>query len=517
VIPLRRSGPQPADEAAADADGVREASASALKRGLKNRHIQMIAMGGAIGTGLFYGSADTIAIAGPAVLVTYLIGGAVIFLIMRALGEMSVDRPDTGAFSSYAYRNWSPRAGFLSGWNYWFNYITVSMVELVVVGGYVNYWFPDVPKWLTAAFFLVVVTALNLVSVKAFGEFEFWFALIKIVAVIGMIVVGTALVVLPLFGVAIGSPAPSPSPDAVSGAAGSVGATGALPDLPPPSFAHLVDQPGGFFPFGVLGVLLAQPIVMFSFGGTELIGITAGETEDPKRTIPKAINQVVYRILLFYVCALAVIMAVVPWNRLDGGSSPFVQIFGSAGLPGAAHALNLVVLAAAISVYNSGLYSNGRMLYSLAQQANAPRYLRRVSRSGVPVAGVLTSSAVTAIAVVIVLVLPEAAFLLLISVATIAAIVNWSMIMITQLKFRRRIGDAGAASLAFKLPGGRVSSFVVLAFLALVVVLMAVTPSYQTAVIVGPVWVGVVLLAYEATRRRRGSARQTDAESGEIQ
>jgi len=446
-----------------------------MKRDLKNRHIQMIALGGAIGTGLFYGSSESIGIAGPAVLLAYLVGGAIIFLIVRALGEMSVDDPVSGAFSHYANVNWSQRAGFVSGWNYWFNYVAVAMVELAVVGSFVGYWLPEVPGWVSAAVFLVVITGVNLVGVKAFGETEFWLAIVKVAAVIGMIVLGIVVVV---FGI------------------------NNNPDLPTPSFTHLFDA-GGFFPFGLTGTLAVLVVVMFSFGGTELIGITAGEAENPERTIPRAINQVIPRVLVFYVGALAVIMAVVPWSLLDGETSPFVQIFDRVGIPGAAHVLNLVMLTAVISVYNSGLYSNARMLNSLARQGNAPAYLKKLSPSGVPVAGVLTSSAVTVIAVIVVFLWPEFAFQYLLSIATIAAIINWSMIMITQMKFRRRIGPQAVSRLAYRLPAARITPWIVLAFLGGVLLLMALSPDYRTAVIAGPVWLSVLLIAYEIKRRRR--------------
>lgn len=457
-----------------------------LRRDLKNRHIQMIALGGAIGTGLFYGSAASIQLAGPSILLGYLIGGTVIFLIIRALGEMSVDHPVSGAFSHYAYENWSPRAGFVSGWNYWFNYIAVAMAELSVVGIYVNYWFPSIPAWLSAAFCLVTITAVNLIGVKAFGEFEFWFALIKVAAVIGMIVLGVAVVVL---------------------------GYNHNPDLPDPSFAHLFSE-GGFFPNGIGGMLMALVVIMFSFGGIELIGITAGEADNPKKTIPKAINQVIYRILIFYVGSLAVIMAVIPWNMIDGKLSPFVQIFDNVGISFAAHILNFVVLTAALSVYNSGLYSNGRMLYSLAQQGNAPKVLTKVSTSGVPYVGVLVSSVVTVFAVVVVLLWPEFAFGYLLSIALFAGIINWTMIMITQRKFRKRIGPEGVAGLEFKLPGSNWVTVPILAFLALVVVLMALSEGFRMAVIIGPLWLGGLLLAYEIKSRRQ--AKSGGAASGQI-
>jgi AAT family amino acid transporter len=452
-----------------DADG-------GLRRRLSNRHVQMIALGGAIGTGLFYGSATSIGMAGPSITLGYLLGGAVIFLIMRALGEMSVHTPVSGAFSHYAFKNWGPFAGFFSGWNYWFTYIVVSMAELAVVGIYVNYWMPGVPTWVSAAIFLVLITAVNLVNVRAYGEFEFWFAIIKVVAIIAMIGLGAKIV---MFG------------------AGNGGQPTGISNL----WAH-----GGYFPHGVWGMLTALVIVMFSFGGVELVGITAGEVDDPRRTIPKAINQVVYRILIFYVAAIFVILCIFPWNQVGSVGSPFVVIFERIGIAGAATLLNGVVLTAALSAYNSGLYSNGRMLYNLALQGNAPRYLSKLNKGGSPAAGVLTSSAVTALVVVLNLAFPGKVFLYLISVATIAAIFNWAMVVITQMKFRRRIGPAGVAELEFRMPFFPATNYVVLAFLAGVVVLMGFLPDFRYALYVGPVWVAALYAAY---RIKTSAARRS--------
>lgn len=455
------------------------ANDGALHRDLKNRHMQMIALGGAIGTGLFYGSATSIGLAGPAILVTYLLGGAVIFLIMRALGEMSVDHPVSGAFSYYAYTHWSGRAGFISGWNYWFNYVLVAMAELSVVGIYVNYWFPGVPAWVTALVCVFMITAVNLVSVRAFGESEFWFAIIKVAAVIGMIVLGAVVVIFRINN---------------------------NPALPDPSVTHLW-QDGGFAPFGLGGAAMALVPVMFSFGGVELIGITAGEAANPKKSIPQAINQIVYRILLFYIGSLAVIMCVIPWSSIDGELSPFVQIFDSVGIPVAADILNFVVLTAALSVYNSGLYSNGRMLYSLALQGNAPRYLTKLSKNGSPVPAILTSSAITLVAVVVVFLWPDFAFQYLMAIALVAGLINWAMIMVTEMKFRRR-RDVSAPPLSFALPGGRVATIFVLVMLAAVAVLMAFSAQYRTAVIIGPIWVAVLGAVYSFMYRGDGSRRQ---------
>jgi len=428
----------------------------------------MIALGGAIGTGLFYGSGTTIKLVGPGISLSYIIGGIAIFFIMRALGEMSVDEPVSGSFSHYAGRYWGDFAGFFSGWNYWFCYVVVSMAELSVVGVYINYWFPSVPTWVSALAFLILITIINLINVKAFGEFEFWFSLIKVVAIIAMILFGLFII---FFGL------------------GNDGQPIGLSNL----WAH-----GGYLPNGLWGLLLSLVIVMFSFGGVELIGITAGEADNPKESIPKAINQVVWRILLFYVGALLVLTIIYPWNLVGTIGSPFVEIFSKIGVPAAAGILNVVVLTAALSTYNSGLYSNGRMLHSLALHGNAPKMFAHLSRAGAPVVGVLFSSALTLIAVILNFLVPGKVFLYLISVATIAAIFNWTMILITHLKFRRAKQEAGEANdLAFKLPFYPFSNYVTLAFLAMVVVLMAYIPDMVYSLYIGPVWILILYIGYK--------------------
>lgn len=442
-----------------------------MHRGLKNRHIQMIALGGAIGTGLFYGSASTIQLAGPAITFSYLIGGLVIFFIMRMLGEMSVDEPVSGSFSHFAYKYWGEFPGFLSGWNYWFNYIVVSMAELTAVGIYINYWFPDVPHWMTALVFLVVITALNLISVSMFGEFEFWFAIVKVVAIIGMIVFGLFLIFSGINGEATG-------------------------------FKNLWIH-GGFLPNGMIGLIFSLVPVMFSFGGIELIGITAGEADNPKKSIPKAINQVMWRILIFYVGALSVMMVIYPWNQVGADGSPFVQIFSKIGIPAAATILNVVVLTAALSVYNSGIYSNGRMLYSLASQGNAPKVFGKLNKRGIPVAGVFTSSAVTLVAVVLNFLLPGEVFMYLMAVAIIAGIINWTMIIITNLKFRKsKIAQGEADGIEFKTPFYPYVNYICAAFLAMVVVLMAFTESMKMAVFVLPIWLLVLWIGFKVKKSK---------------
>lgn len=443
-----------------------------IQRGLKNRHIQMIALGGAIGTGLFYGSATVVKMAGPAITLSYLIGGIVIFFIMRALGEMAVAHPVSGSFSQYAYQYWGELPGFIAGWNYWFNYVVVGMAELSVVGTYINYWYPDIPTWLSALVCLVAVTLINTVHVKAYGEFEFWFAIIKVVAIIGMIVFGIAVIA---FGIGNGGQ--------------------------PAGLGNLWEH-GGFFPNGFQGILLSLVLVMFSFGGVELVGITAGEAQNPEKTIPRAINQVVWRILLFYVGALAVILAIFPWNQIEATGSPFVQIFTYVGIPSAANLLNFVVLTAALSAYNSALYSNGRMLYGLAAQGNAPKIFGKLNSSGVPMTAILVSSAITLFAVLLSYLNPEKVFLYFMSLATISIIINWAAILIVQLKFRKE-QERQKSIPEFQMPLYPAATYLSLAFLVLVVGIMAFMPDMRFSLYIAPLWLAGLYVGYRMKRTAR--------------
>ena len=431
-----------------------------MQRGLKNRHLQMIALGGAIGTGLFYGSASTIKLAGPSVMLAYLTGGVVVFLIMRMLGEMAVEEPVSGSFSHYAAKYWGAFPGFLSGWNYWFNYVIVSMAELSVIGIYMNYWLPDLPQWISALVVLAFITALNLVAVRAYGEMEFWLAIVKVAAIVLMIALGLYLI--------FSRPGPFPV-----------------------NFSSLWAH-GGFFPNGVWGMMLSISVVMFSFGGIELIGITAGEAADPGRSIPRAINQVIWRILIFYVGAMAVLMALWPWDEVGMEASPFVQIFSNVGIPAAAHILNFVVLTAAISVYNSAIYSNSRMLYGLAVGGDAPKGLKNLSQRGVPVVGILISSGVTLLAVLLNYLFPGRVFMLF---AMASVIISWGTIIITHLKFRRLYVQEGRRA-RFCAPLFPVANYICLAFLVMMYLLMTQIPDMQFAVAVLPVWLLALWLGY---------------------
>ena len=440
-----------------------------LKRGLKNRHIQLIALGGAVGTGLFLGIAQTIQLAGPSVLLGYAIAGLMAFLIMRQLGEMIVEEPVAGSFSHFAHQYWSEFTGFVSGWNYWVVYVLVGMAELSAVGLYVQYWWPDFPTWATAAIFFVAINLINLAQVKVFGEMEFWFALVKIVAILSMIVFGAWLL--------------------ASGEGG-----------PNASIANLW-QHGGFFPHGVTGLIMALAVIMFSFGGLELVGITAAEADDPRRSIPKATNQVVYRILIFYIGALAVLLSLYPWQNVVQGGSPFVMIFHDLDSNLVATVLNVVVLTAALSVYNSCVYANSRMLFGLASQGDAPRALLKVSRSGVPLTALGVSALATGLCVLLNYLMPGEAFGLLMALAVSALVINWASISITHLKFRKAKQAQGVAP-HYPSLWHPLSNYLCLAFIVLILTVMYLTPAVRISVMLIPAWILLLWIAFKLKKAR---------------
>ncbi len=442
----------------------------ALQRGLKNRHIQLIALGGAIGTGLFLGIGPAIQMAGPAVLLGYALAGIIAFLIMRQLGEMVVEEPVSGSFSHFAYKYWGPFAGFLSGWNYWVMFVLVGMAELTAAGIYMQYWLPDVPTWVWAATFFILINAVNLVNVRLYGEMEFWFALIKVLAIIAMIGFGLWL----LF-------------------SGTGGERASIDNL---------WRYDGFLATGWHGLILSLAVIMFSFGGLELIGITAAEASSPETTIPKAVNQVVYRILLFYIGSLVVLLALYPWVDIKANSSPFVMIFHEMDSNIVASALNFIILVASLSVFNSGVYSNSRMLFGLSVQGNAPAFLTRVNKRGVPVNSLFLSAGITSLVILVNYLLPQKAFGLLMALVVATLLLNWIMICLAHLKFRAAMRRKGRETQfkALLYPAG---NYLCIAFLLMILILMCTMDEMRTSAILLPVWIAVLFGAFKLLRRAR--------------
>jgi amino acid transporter, AAT family len=445
-----------------------------LERGLKDRHVQMIALGGAIGVGLFLGSGAAIDRAGPGLVIAYLLGGVAIFFMMRALGEMALHQPVAGSFTTYAERYVGPLAGFFTGWTYWIGWLVTGMAELTAAGIYVNYWW-DIPQWVPALVFLVGLYGVNLISVRLFGEFEFWFAIVKVMTIVGIILLGLAVL---LFGF------------------GDLGGSA--------SFSHLWDQ-GGFLPNGFGEVFLVLQIVMFAYFGVELVGVTAGEAANPEKTLPSAINKVILRILLFYVGALVIIMSLVAWNQLDPEGSPFVFVFDRIGIPAAAGIINFVVLTAALSSCNSGLFSTGRMLLTLSRFGQAPARFGRLSPRKVPANAMTVSAVVLLVGVVINYLIPEKAFAYITSVSTIAALWTWGIISLAHRGFRKAASEGRVdAPTRFLMPGYPVANWFVLAFMAMVAVLLLFDADTRIAWYVAPFWTAAVLIGWRVLKARRG-------------
>ncbi|NWC72162.1 amino acid permease [Pseudomonas sp. P7758] len=443
-------------------------SEKGLKRGLSARHIRFMALGSAIGTGLFYGSASAIQMAGPAVLLAYLIGGAAVFMVMRALGEMAVHNPVSGSFGQYASTYLGPMAGFILGWTYAFEMIIVCLADVTAFGIYMGFWFPEVARWVWVLGIVLLIGGLNLCNVKVFGEMEFWLSLLKVGAIVAMILGGFGIM---LFGIH---------------SAGEAPATG-LSNL----WAH-----GGFMPNGVGGLIASFAVVMFAFGGIEIIGITAGEAKDPQRVIPKAINAVPLRILLFYVLTLFVLMAIYPWPQIGSQGSPFVQIFSNLGIGSAATILNIVVISAAVSAINSDIFGAGRMMYGLAQQGQAPKGFAQLSSQGVPWMTVVVMGAALLGGVVLNYLIPENVFLVIASIATFATVWVWLMILVTQVAMRRSMTREQIAELKFPVPFWPYAPAAAIVFMLFIFGVLGYFPDTQAALMVGAVWIVLLIVAY---------------------
>ena len=433
-----------------------------LQRQLTPRHITFMALGMCIGAGLFLGSASTIKLAGPSVLIAYLFGGAMIFVIMRALGEMAAHEPIAGSFSTYAHKYLGPYAGYLTGWNYWVLMMGVGIAESTAVGIYMKDWFPELPQWIWAFASVVMIGGLNLMAVKVYGELEFWFALIKVLTVVLMILGGFGIIWLGW---------------------GNAGQPVGISNL----WTH-----GGWFPNGFTGMVLALPVLVFSFGGIETIGMAAAEAAHPERTIPKAVNSVIWRILIFYIGSLFVIMAIYPWNELGTQGSPFVTTFAKLGIPQAAGLINFVVITAALSSFNSTTFSGSRMLHSLASKGQAPAAMGRLSASGVPVRGVLVTIFFLLLGVLMNYLVPERIFGMIMSILAFNTVWTWGTVLVAHWRFHRRQPEP----LAFRLRLWPASSLLALAFLAFVLVMLGYSPDTRVALYVGVAWVVLLTVAY---------------------
>ncbi|CAJ1228653.1 amino acid permease [Lactiplantibacillus xiangfangensis] len=454
-----------------------------LSRGLKSRHVQLIAIGGTIGTGLFLGAGQSIHLAGPSILIAYLVTGLVCFLLMRALGELLLSDLSTHSYIDFIKQYLGERTGFVAGWTYWVCWITIAMAEITAAGEYMQFWWPKLPQWLPGLVILILLLGLNSINVSAFGETEFWFAIIKIAAIIALIAVGIGMV---LFSVKT-----------------PVGHAG---------LGNLVNY-GGFMPHGFKGLFLSFQMVLFSFIGIEMVGMTASETADPKTVIPKAINDIPLRIILFYVGSLFFLMAMYPWQYFSAAHSPFVQVFTNLGIRSAAAIINFVVLTAAASSCNSALFSTGRMLFSLNYDGKS-RFAKRMgtlSNRQVPRNALWFSTLVIGLSVILNLLMPGQVFSLIASVSTTCFIFIWGAIVLAHIKYRKKVGNQVMTK--FKMPLYPLSDYFILAFLGFIAVVLCFKSETLIALIASLIWIAalyVIKLMGERMHNQTEEVKEND-------
>jgi amino acid transporter, AAT family len=454
-----------------------QVAATKPQQGLAERHLTLLALGSCIGVGLFLGSAKAIQLAGPAILVGYAAGGLLLLVIMRALGELTLASPTPASFVGHANTYINPFVAYLTGWLYWAMWIVTCVAEISAVAVYMHVWFPDTPGWLWSLAALALMGSVNLVATRLFGEFEFWFALIKVVVIVALIAAGLGMI---CFGWGVG---------------GS-----------PIGIANLWSH-GGFAPNGITGVLLAMQMVMFAYLGVEMLGLAAANADQPERTVPRAFGSVFWRILIFYVGALFVILSLYPWDRIGTTGSPFVLTFDRLGVPAAAGIINFVVITAALSSCSGGIFSTGRMLYGMAYEGKAPSALMKATPTGVPRRAVAVSLAALLFGVFLNYLAPEKIFSWATALATFAAVWTWCIILVAHLRFRAGLSDAKRRSLKYPLFLSPFTNYVGLLLLSGILILLALSPDTRPALIVGPIFIVLLAGAYrKSVRSHRTSA-----------
>ena len=454
-----------------------------LKRSLNTRQMAMMAIGGAIGVGLFYGSSGAISYAGPSVLLAYALAGAAIFIVCRAVGEMATAEPVSGATVSYASRYIHPFVGYAIGWTSLLGCVAGSGAEFTALGKYVQYWFPSFPIWASGLIGMVLMGVINLISVSFYGESQFWLSAVKVVTIIVMVIGGLIIIFTGI---------------------GNGGHPVMLTNL-------TVD---GFMPNGLSGLLFSVVMVAFAFGGSESVAYTAGEAKDVKKTMPRAVNGVFWSIVLFYLGSTFVILCMWPWDKMKGVGSPFVRVFASLGIPAAASIINFVVITASLSAVSSGIFMYSRQLYNLSLQGSAPSILSKVSKKKIPYVSVLTVVLMQLVGIALMAVLPERAFALFSSITVFMLVFSWVAELVSEYHFRsikRREGKED--ELTFKLPLYPFSNFYALAFMGLVMIMMAIMPEYRISYLVTIPW--MILLAVLFVLQRRSSNKQTGTTSDE--
>ncbi|GHG48216.1 MULTISPECIES: amino acid permease [Amycolatopsis] len=451
-----------------------DAGDAGYRKALKPRHVNMIAIGGAIGTGLFLGAGGRLAQAGPALAIVYGVCGLFAFFVVRALGELILYRPSSGAFVSYAREFMGEKGAYVAGWMHFLNWSTTGIADITAIALYAHFWsfFSPIPQWVLALIALAVVLTLNMVSVKLFGEMEFWFAIIKVAALVLFMVIGIFLLVTqtPIDGVA-GGP-------------------------------QLIADHGGIFPSGLLPMVLIVQGVVFAYASVELVGVAAGETENPEKIMPKAINSIMWRILVFYVGSVVLLAMLLPWSSYTKDQSPFVTVLSHLGVPAADSVMNLVVLTAALSSLNSGLYSTGRILRSMAMAGSAPKFTGVMNRNHVPYGGILLTAAVCVLGVGLNYLVPKEAFDIVLNFAAIGILATWAIIVLCHLLFVRRAKRDGLERPSFRLPFSPYTEIATLVFLAAVVVLMGFDETGRITLLALPAILVALVAGWFGVRKR---------------
>jgi L-asparagine permease len=449
------------------------------KNHLKNRHIQMIAMGGAIGTGLFLGAGSRLHSAGPSLAIVYAISGVFAFLVVRAMGELVMHRPTSGSFVSYSREFYGEKAAFAAGWLYFLNWATSGIADVTAAAIYVQFFAPNLPQWIPALIALAVVLTVNLISVKLFGELEFWFAAIKVAAIIIFMIIAIVVLVIrhPVDGHATGP--------------------------------QLIFANGGFFPHGALAALLILQGIVFAYAGIEMVGVTAGEAAEPRKVIPKAVNAVGWRIAIFYVGSILLLVMLLPWSQYQAGQSPFVTFLTKLGVPGAGGIMDIVILTAALSSVNSGLYSTGRILRSLSVNGAAPKFTGRIGKNGVPYTGVLLTAGIYLLGILLDVFVKGEAFEIALNFSALGIIGMWIMIMVANLGLQKRAKQGIVPRPQYRLPGAPYTNYLTIVFLVAVFALSWYDDPAGRIMIIGSPGIAILMIiGWFAVRKRVGEVRR---------
>ncbi|WP_017551600.1 GABA permease [Heyndrickxia coagulans] len=456
-----------------------------LKKDLKIRHITMISIGGVIGAGLFMGSGAVIHSAGPGAVISYALAGLLVIFVIRMLGEMASVNPTSGSFSTYAREAIGPWAGYTIGWLYWFFWVIVIAIEATAGAANIQYWFPEMPSWLLSLILTVLLTLTNVYSVKSYGEFEYWFSIIKVATIVLFLLLGLSVI----FGI--------------------------VPGVQSPGLSNLTGN-GGFMPNGFGSVLLGITVVIFSFMGTEIVAVAAGESSEPERAVRTATNSVIWRILIFYVGSIAIVATLLPWNSANILKSPFVAVLEHVGIPAAAQIMNFIVLTAVLSCLNSGLYTNSRMLYGMAKAGDAPKIFLKLNKNGVPVYAVLCGTVFAYVGVIFNYISPDKVFLFLVNSSGGIALLVYLVIAFSHLRMRRTVEKTNPDALKVKMWLYPYLTYVTILGIVAVLVAMIFIDSLRSQVLLTLLIAVLVVGSYFLLHPKKTNVLPLDSEDSSI-